>query len=233
MAQCKIKVKHTLLASLIIFVTGCVTPQYNYTPQFTQISEPLIDSVNTVFVGDEMLRQGQYTPHDAIYLQDNIKINWAYTLLEGYYLKQGEDNISEFYEPHKGEQGGGVEKAVLADQWKSIQAYKQKSKLCVVTIFNVASCKNSNQFKRTDKLVVTNDNFQQTLIYSGRVGSKIKISYREFSNNYARPAFNNDVEYDLSDSNIIGYKGSKLEIIEATNEYVKYRTIKNFNHAAL
>jgi hypothetical protein len=33
----------------------------------------------------------------------------------------------------------------------------------------------------------------------------------------ARPAFNNDVEYDLSESKLIGYKGAQFEVIEASN----------------
>ena len=75
------------------------------------------------------------------------------------------------------------------------------------------------------------DGFQQTLLYSGRIGNKINISYREFSNNVARPAFNNDVEYDLGESMTIGYKGAEIEIIEATNRMIKYRVIRNFNKA--
>ena len=73
------------------------------------------------------------------------------------------------------------------------------------------------------------DAFQQTLIYSGKVGDKINIGYREFSSNVARPAFNNDVEYDLKDSTTIGYKGALIEVLEATNQSIRYRVIRNFN----
>ncbi|MFM5853573.1 hypothetical protein ACET6I_20865, partial [Aeromonas veronii] len=38
---------------------------------------------------------------------------------------------------------------------------------------------------------------------------------REFSGDLARPAFNSDVKYDLSKSNVVGYKGAMLEIIKA------------------
>jgi hypothetical protein len=48
----------------------------------------------------------------------------------------------------------------------------------------------------------------------------------------ARPAFNNNVEYDLSESMLIGYKGAKIEVIEANNQYIKYKVIQNFNNAA-
>ena len=64
------------------------------------------------------------------------------------------------------------------------------------------------------------------------VGDKIDVGYREFSNNNARPAFNNDVEYDLTQSRTIGYKGAQLEVIEATNQHIQYRVIRNFNQAS-
>ena len=37
---------------------------------------------------------------------------------------------------------------------------------------------------------INSASFQQTLIYSGKVGNKINIGYRETSNDIARPAFN-------------------------------------------
>ena len=61
------------------------------------------------------------------------------------------------------------------------------------------------------------------------MGSRLRIGYREFSGDLARPAFNNDVEYDLTESSVIGYKGARIEVIEATNEHIRYRVIRTFN----
>ncbi len=85
----------------------------------------------------------------------------------------------------------------------------------------------SPAIKTTVKSVDENE-FQQTLIYNGMVGKKINVAYREFSNKMARAAFSNDVEYDLSQSKIIGYKGAKIEVLNATNENITYRVISNF-----
>jgi hypothetical protein len=70
--------------------------------------------------------------------------------------------------------------------------------------------------------------FQQTLIYSGKIGTKITLGYRESSGDLARPAFNNDVSYDLSESKILGYKGARLEVINATNTEITYKVIADF-----
>ena len=79
--------------------------------------------------------------------------------------------------------------------------------------------------------VTSADSLQRTLIYNGRVGDKVNIGYREFSGNTARPAFNNNVEYDLTESREIAYRGARLEILDATNRAIKFRVISNFNQA--
>lgn len=110
-------------------------------------------------------------------------------------------------------------------------AYKGKNTLCVITVFNVRICDNDVNFERRKVPTLSRVSFQQTLIYSGRIKDKINIGYREFSNNLARPAFNNNVEYDLGESRVIGYKGARLEVLEATNESIKYKVLRNFNNA--
>ena len=71
--------------------------------------------------------------------------------------------------------------------------------------------------------------FQQVLIFNGIVGNKLKIGYREFKDEMARPAFNNEVEYDLNTSKTIGYKGCQIEVIKADNESITYKVVKNFD----
>jgi hypothetical protein len=69
---------------------------------------------------------------------------------------------------------------------------------------------------------------EQTLIYSGRIGNRIKLGYREFSNGYARDAFSNEAEYDISESKQIGYKRALIEVIEASNTQITYKVLRNF-----
>jgi hypothetical protein len=229
----KMKSSATIALAIAAMLSACASPKYNYAPAAFSISEPPLNSVNISQVGDEMLRQGKYKEHEALYVKTETSAGWAYTLYPGYYLKQGEDETSSYYFPGGGDDAGRVEKAALADPWRSVMAKKDRAILCVVTVFNFASCGNESDFEFTKKPLLTKDSFQQTLIYSGKVGSKINIGYREFSGNIARPAFHNDVEYDLSESSVIGYKGAQIEVLEATNQHIKYRVIRNFNGAGL
>jgi len=218
---------------LMALLAGCSTPKYNYYPEKTEISEPPLNSIVTVYIGDNMLRQGEFSAHDSIYIRENIKVGvlGGYTFTRGYYLKKSQNKKSEFYLPSGGIDSGQVITGALSDPFQVIRLDKKSGKLCGVSVFNGEACTNEINYEKKKYPVASSDSFQQTLIYSGKIGNKINIGYREFSNDFARPAFNNNVEYDLSESKIIGYKGSRIEIIEATNEYIKYKVIKNFNQA--
>ena len=210
---------------------GCAVPQNNYKPDVISISEPEVGSVSTAAVGDEMLKQGKFVEQDAIYLKTPFKPSYAYIMGAGYYRKTGSDATGEFYLPAGGQESGSVEKLNFVDPWKAAML-KPDGSLCIVTVFNVATCDNGADFERRKHQLMTQDSFQQTLIYSGKIGNKINVGYREFSNSLARPAFNNNVEYDLGESKTIGYKGAQLEVLDATNQSIRYRVIRNFNTQA-
>jgi len=60
------------------------------------------------------------------------------------------------------------------------------------------------------------------LIYSGLSGRTIRISYREFSNDMARPAFYQDLTYELTESDTITFKSLRIKIFEATNSSIVF-----------
>ncbi len=95
--------------------------------------------------------------------------------------------------------------------------------------------KGSEHFSKTLKyteidscFIANKDSFQQTLIYNGKDQNTLKFSYREYSNSQIRDAFTTNVTYDLNESNVIGYKNFKAEIIEADNMRIRYKIISGF-----
>lgn len=229
-----INIQTIAVAVATVILAGCAVPKVNYQPVTTSISEPPLNSTNEKQLGDELLRQGKYREHDAIVVHTNSKVSWAYTIHPGYFLKIGEDAENEHYRVGgAGDESGFIEKAAFADMWQSVMVKRASNTLCVVTVFNGTSCGDSNagEFEKVKKPIVSQDTVQRTLIYNGKVGNKINVGYREFSGNAARPAFSNSVEYDLSESRSVGYKGALLEILEATNRSIKYKVLANFNAA--
>lgn len=105
----------------------------------------------------------------------------------------------------------------------------KSNQLCVVSVSNSKYCEDTANFKIKEVTTENKNSFQQTLIYNGKIGNKINIGYREFSGDFARPAFTNNVEYDLSESKQIVYKGALIDVINASNQSITYKVIKNFN----
>lgn len=62
------------------------------------------------------------------------------------------------------------------------------------------------------------ESFKVEIIYLGLSGADLKASYREYKNDIARPAFYQDLSYNLKDSSIIRYKNFRINILRATNE---------------
>lgn len=217
--------KKIIIAGLVgLGLVGCTAPKYNYQAVSQNVSKPPIGSVNEAYVGDKMLTQGVFTEREAYFIPE-AKKKFMLTIPKGFYLKTGEDAKGSYYQAINNIPdgaiipGGGIQSILVTPQ----------NDLCFIDIYFNKVCHFKNIGEKR-KISVANDNsFQQTLIYSGKVGNKINIGYREFSSSIARPAFNNDVEYDLNESKTIGYKGALLEVIDANNQSIKYKVLKNFN----
>jgi hypothetical protein len=70
------------------------------------------------------------------------------------------------------------------------------------------------------------DSFQRELVYSGIAKGIVTILYREFNGDMARPAFLQELHFDLGEGNEIGYKGARFKVIKANNVGITYQVTK-------
>jgi hypothetical protein len=207
---------------VLLITTGCTSVKYNGTKTFVEkVDYPELNKTITAYVGDHLVQKGTITEERVLIVHKMID-GALYDIPAKKYSQVGSDEKNDFFS------ATGVVRGGLSDPVQALALGKQDySELCVITIFGGDACY-EGEFERKKQISERGNSFQQTLIYSGRVGDKINVGYREFSNNTARPAFNNDVEYDLSSSTTIGYKGAVIEVIKADNSSITYRLIKNF-----
>lgn len=82
---------------------------------------------------------------------------------------------------------------------------------------------------------VSNNSFMREVIYQGKVDNKINISFQEFvavnGRLVIRDAYTQNVEYELNDNGeaMIGFKGLRVKVVEATNLNITYQVIHDFN----
>lgn len=70
--------------------------------------------------------------------------------------------------------------------------------------------------------------FRRELLYGGVSQGSISLEYREFFDDFARPAFSQTLRYDLNEGREIGFRGARFEILAANNVAVRYRVVRSF-----
>lgn len=70
-----------------------------------------------------------------------------------------------------------------------------------------------------------NTGLSAELIYSGVMNKIIVITYREFINDMARPAFYQELKYDLNNTDIIVFRSIKIKVLEANNSNIVFQVL--------
>jgi hypothetical protein len=73
--------------------------------------------------------------------------------------------------------------------------------------------------------------FKREIIYQGTSKGVVKISFREFANDMARPAFSQDISYDLDPdgTTMIVFKGLKIQVLKASGAEIQYIVLRQFS----
>lgn len=71
------------------------------------------------------------------------------------------------------------------------------------------------------------DFVRKELLYSGKSGNIIEVSYREFRGGFAAPAFFQNLKYDLNESKVIRFQRFIIEVVQAGNQAIKYRIVSD------
>lgn len=213
------------LSSIIVglfLLSGCAVNYQPVVPSKEFVDYPELNQKTVARVGDKMVAKGVRYTGDALILQSAVD-GFLYKIRPGTYIKFGHLEGEGFFDPV------GIRRSALADQVQLMSVRKDNpDQVCVVTVVASRTCYDAD-FEIREVESEQDASFQQTLLYSGKVGDKIRLSYREFSDGMARPAFSNDVEYDLSESSRVGYKGAELEVIAADNQKITYQVLRTFD----
>lgn len=219
--------KRLFSAFCVLFtVTGCSSVPHNATTEVREFSEPGIGTVYEAYVGDRMLHQGKASTADYLQVQKAVD-GVHYNIFAGFYKALGSKNGKNFYSASSSD-SKHVVPGLLSDPAVALSVNKN-NEVCITTPFiTEVTCYEGAAPREIKRTIESTQNFQQTLVYSGNSGTKINVSYREFSGGMARQAFTNNVEYDMDKSKIIRYKGAELEVLEYSNVSIKFRVLKHF-----
>ncbi len=85
------------------------------------------------------------------------------------------------------------------------------------------------EYSKTESISPHKDSFKYELLYQGISKNTLKLSYREYKDDFARVAFFQDVTYDLgSTPATISFRSASIEVFEANNNQISYRVLSGF-----
>lgn len=214
--------KKSLLFISLTLLISCATTSKTPTPVRQTIDNIQLNQVKKTEIGEKLIEKGEVLINKAVKIESIPNTN-AYKNTK---IRKGEilpiQYIYAGYSYYHNEQDYGVSISI-----KSKKAYEFGSS--VTTGLRKTITKETIGYSETTTMVKCNDCFKQEIIFNGKVNNSLKFIYREYVNDMARPAFTQDMQYDLAESNIIGFKGLRIEVIKATNTNIEYKVLSSFN----
>jgi hypothetical protein len=201
---------------------------------------PLLNQISNTELGEPIFRKEKKRVYSGAVTLDTLKI---LTKKISGFLKPcdlilfEEDKLYKYYKPRNETMSILEARKKFPYQRNPILRIDKSNNAVVdldITFFpnlKIENEKPGNPFLVKEKnieVITSNDNFVRQLIYNGKAGDVINFTYKEFINDLARSAFSQNIQYDLKESNIIGYKGAKIEIINATNLKIEYKVLSDF-----
>jgi len=231
-------IKSRLLIAILILpsiLVGCASSKHGTSiqPKLSIIDIPPIGLVATAEIGETLVKKGRVYEFDAIHLHNTIRLNFVQVGSDhgeiapckmiafkqvGDYVYYRTDRLLF----HGAYTSGGLKVNInnendVRGYWDDALAFTREPKPKPAAVIS-----------REKVIDINSPSIMQELIYNGKVGNSIKFLYREVSNSAIRGPFTQEVQYDLSDGNIVGFKGVRLQILEATNTMIRYSVIASF-----
>jgi hypothetical protein len=217
-----------LALSAILILAGCETvPSFEIKPNIIATSIPEIGVETTKTIGEILVAKGTRSEIYGVEVSTPMSDG---TVTAGLYRETKSTDSYECFEPVT-PSGASIKRMSSSECFlaynKALHSLQRATLNEFGMIFYLGEIPSSSyQFKKFN--LENTNSFQKTLIFTGKDKDILRFTYREFADDYARPAFSVDVVYDLSESKIIQYQKLKMEVLNATSSQITYKLISNF-----
>lgn len=221
-----------LVILCLIVLTGCATTTEPPVARVQDLSVPPEGTTQTMELGDPLVAKVRRTTIPSYELLTDFStpksMGIGNFIKSGVLTPLGTRSGTEVFRPEEVYTVGGPRDGMLLpDPMRDIMVFsKVNGGLCFVGSQDL--CLSTGQYQPADYIDYSAPYFEQELIYNGRVGDSVRFIYREYGAKMARDAFTQEIQYDLGESMLIGFKGARLEVKEATNREITYTLIENF-----
>jgi hypothetical protein len=243
------------LLTTTLLITGCQTrrPPTPTTEESTEIkSDPAIGAISSIEIGDNLYSDYLVTTEQTYLVTINdtsiteVDVGYKIKIRNGdtYKLtKYSSENLNavcingdkkiisgetNFICLVDKEDSGVFDYYVANKESVTISKKKKKRNLSFKKLDQSIAYKIT---ENSPKIMREQAKFRREAIYQGVSKGVLKMSFMEFVNDYARPAFTQDIFYDMrSDGTAtIAFKGLRVEILSVKGSTVQYKVLQPFS----
>jgi hypothetical protein len=217
--------KLLLAFSLLLIFSGCGVTTKLISPENFSASSPQLNTLQETEIGISLVSKESGFKYKALRILKDTKIKTGYILKD---VKEGEIFINNLYtsnyDLYSKTDNSTYGIAIPKAGGKAITFYNSGASITFDKYSKIPI-----EYKTELTPIPKKEYLKQEFIYNGKVGNAIKFTYREFVDDLARPAFTQDLQYDLTESKIIGFRGLRIEIVSATNIKIEYKVLTHFD----
>jgi hypothetical protein len=212
----------------ILLVAGCATVEVSSRGTFTRISgtEPEVGMASTANVGEVIIKSYNYLANRE---PDHFRTLEKIDVKVGVMMKVKVDPETRLYQVSEGKfciDNYGNDCLYDADGDNRFERASSKPGLIVFD----KQLDNPVEYRAyAGELTMAEDGgFQHELIYLGRDGNTLRVRYREYKDNLARPAFTQDLTYPIGKNNIshIVYRNLSIEVKSVELASIQYSIVE-------
>lgn len=226
------------LATACLFLLGACTSTQTLSPKLQLIDRPALSVEATAELGETIVEKGRLRTYDGLILSNELQwgdglVMKKFTVSPGRLRAREQDaRFVYFYSDNMSSYDAllGSRSYGNGGLCRSIDGSGPVRGFIVSGRCNM-NWNHAPDVTPTQIYDVDAPGFRQELIYNGRSGDALKFLYREFSGDFMRPPFSQEVQYDLAESTTIGFRGARVEILSATNTQIRYRVLSSFPDA--
>ena len=205
---------------LVLSLYSCSSPFMIVVPEALNENKPILNQETTSEIGVSLVSKEKGKIYNGIQIKAAIPYNY-----HGYIKKEFKegtkfknDHIYRDFDIYTNDD----------ESQYSIAISRIDGHMAMYTFGKVFKMKPVEYFKI--KIPIYEQNyFKQEFIYNGKIGGSLKFIYREYLDDYARPAFMQELQYDITESKVIGFKGLRIEIIDVNNTSITYKVLNYFD----
>jgi len=218
---------------LLLFLSGCASQKESILPNLTVIDIPKLYEERSSEIGETLVEKGKVYTYDGIILENSLHAGDGIflkklTLDPGQLPATMQDTKAIYYSTNKLK----VYDALLGTKMEygglAINRTNEKDINFHLNGKKVMRPDPAPVYTKTKIKAIDRPSYRQELIYNGKINNYLKFLYREYTSDVMRAPFSQDIQYDLKDGNVIGFKGVRIQVIEATNTKIKYKVLASF-----